>query len=152
MAALTEATRMGMQMRFQVTVDDLVDLGGWTSCAGLSVGFEPEMVKEGGNYEYDLVLSGRLKYEDITLKRAMVHDDSAKVQTWLASRVDNWINADGRPSGCGLKISLQDAYHGEVASWSFRNAFPRKWTGPELDANGGKVAIETLVLVHEGFL
>jgi phage tail-like protein len=38
-----------------------------------------------------------------------------------------------------------------VATWSLRNAQPKKWTGPTMAAKGGgEVAMEELHLVHEG--
>jgi hypothetical protein len=30
--------------------------------------------------------------------------------------------------------------------------YPAKWTGPDLDGGSNKMALETLVLAHEGFL
>ena len=39
-----------------------------------------------------------------------------------------------------------------VANWMLRNVFPSKWSGPDLDATGNRVAVEQLELVHEGFL
>ena len=34
--------------------------------------------------------------------------------------------------------------------WNVKNAWPTKWTGPNLDAGGSEASIETLELVHEG--
>ena len=33
--------------------------------------------------------------------------------------------------------------------WSFRNAWPSKWTGPAFNASGNAIAIETLEITHE---
>jgi phage tail-like protein len=42
---------------------------------------------------------------------------------------------------------------GEVSRrWNLQNAYPVKWTGPELKATASEVAIETLELAHEGLL
>ena len=35
-------------------------------------------------------------------------------------------------------------------TWTLNNAWPVKFTGPELNAEGNEVAIEELVLTHEG--
>jgi len=41
--------------------------------------------------------------------------------------------------------------HGvRVAAWKFSNGFPVKWEGPDLDASGNEVAIETIEIAHEG--
>jgi phage tail-like protein len=39
-----------------------------------------------------------------------------------------------------------------VASWSLQNVLPNMWKGPALNATSREVALETLELVHEGFL
>ena len=38
----------------------------------------------------------------------------------------------------------------EVARWNFLSAWPTKWEGPAFNAKGNDIAIETLVLAHEG--
>ena len=38
----------------------------------------------------------------------------------------------------------------EVVRWNFINAWPTKWDGPHLNAKGNEIAVETLVLAHEG--
>jgi phage tail-like protein len=152
MALATDAS-LGLAMRFRVVVDD-VDLGGWTSCTGLSVGFKNTPVAEGANYEYLTILPDRVVYPPVTLRRAMSRQESAQVQQWLSRVVAQWYGA-ASPNDYGARtarITLFDAHREEVASWSLRNVYPGEWQGPDLDANGQHVAIETLQLVHEGFL
>jgi hypothetical protein len=60
-----------------------------------------------------------------------------------------WDPKFGRPSGSG-KLSKSNAQGQSLATWSFRNAYPVKWTGPELDATKNEVAIETLEIAFEG--
>ena len=153
MVVMAEDARLGMSMRFKVVVDD-VDLGGWTSCAGLAVEFKNTLVGEGANYETRTVLPDRVEYKVITLKRAMVAQDSAQVQNWLSRVVADWYGATS-PGNYGARtarIALFDAYGQEVAAWSLRNVYPAGWQGPDLDASGHAVAVETLQLIHEGFL
>jgi phage tail-like protein len=150
---LIATSKLGVAMRFKVVVDD-IDLGGWSNCTGLSVDFKNKKVAEGGNYEYNRILPERVEYKAVTLKRAMNSDDSAKVQSWLSKVVSSWYNASS-PTDYGprtARITLFDANGGQVASWSLRNVYPQKWSGPDLDATGTRVAFETLELIHEGFL
>jgi phage tail-like protein len=37
-----------------------------------------------------------------------------------------------------------------VRTWSFADAFPIKWAGPNLNASSNQVATETLEIVHGG--
>ncbi|GAA0815887.1 phage tail protein [Spirilliplanes yamanashiensis] len=154
MSTLSPAAKLGMSMRFQVTVDG-IDLGSWSSCAGLAVDFTHVVVKEGANYEHPVILPDRVEYKAITLRRAMSQPESAQVQAWLAQVVSGWYNASS-PRDYGPRtahIQLYDAtWQGLVSSWTLRNVYPARWSGPDLDATGTSVAIEQLQLVHEGFL
>ncbi|MET0685717.1 MAG: phage tail protein [Solirubrobacteraceae bacterium] len=38
----------------------------------------------------------------------------------------------------------------DVRSWSFQDAFPIKWTGPNLNASSNQIATEALEIVHGG--
>ncbi len=49
-----------------------------------------------------------------------------------------------------MVISLLDEQHQPRVSWRVRNAFPCKYSGPDLKANSSEVAFETLELAHEG--
>jgi phage tail-like protein len=49
-------------------------------------------------------------------------------------------------------VLVYDAEGKELAKWSFANAFPVKWIGPQLAADGKNAAIETLELAHEGLI
>ena len=150
---LAAQAALGLTMRFRVRVDD-VDLGGWSTCTGLAVDFTSHPVPSGGDYGTQTVLPDRVEYAPVTLRRAMVRAESAQVQAWLASVVDDWYGGSDALSGSGrtARIVLLDAATAEVASWSLRDVRPRGWRGPDLDANGHGVALETLQLVHQGFL
>jgi phage tail-like protein len=151
---LAADARLGMSMRFRVAVDG-IDLGSWSTCAGLAVDFKHTVVREGANYEHPVILPDRVEYRAITLKRAMSQQESALVQRWLAQMVSGWYNA-ASPRDVGprtAEIALFDATgQGVVAQWTLRNVYPAHWSGPDLDAAGSAVAVESLHLVHEGFL
>lgn len=171
---LSLAAILGLQNRFVVVIDG-IHLGGWGKCTGLKVDFSPKKITEGGNYNYENILPGQVKYTDITLQRAIEPAGSAVVQQWLSSRVNSWVNAPGSAHGLlaqgmnaigglvGLgdiggaagstgEITLCSAEGKPLISWSLRNVYPSSWTGPDLDATTAGIARETLVLCHEGFL
>jgi phage tail-like protein len=153
MQYLSETSQLGMSMRFRVSVDG-IDLGSWATCNGLSVEFKHKRVNEGGNYEYSVILPERVEYKVLTLRRAMSPMESALVQRWLAEVVGGWYNA-ASPRDFGpraAEIELFDATGTVVACWTLRYVYPSRWTGPDLDATGSRIAVEALELVHEGFL
>lgn len=149
--AISIGAMLGLQTRFHVSVDG-VDLGGWSKCAGLVVQFHPEIIEEGGNYEYKPILPGRIEYKEITLTRAMNAADSNNVQQWLRGRVSGWINAQLSGGGGTAQITLFDSHGNPVTGWSLRNVYPSKWEGPELQTDTFGIALESLTLAHEGFL
>lgn len=145
---------LGLAMRFKVHIDGL-DLGHWASCKGLTVTFRSDMVREGGNYEYESILPDRIEYATVSLQRAMSLEESTRVQRWLQRFAGNWISGYGPMTdhpGSTASIVLCDANGQTVAAWTLRRVFPRSWKGPDLDGRSSAVAIETLDLVHEGFL
>jgi phage tail-like protein len=144
-------TLLALTARFHVSVDG-VDLGGWARCKGLEVEFTPEPITEGGNYQYQTYLQGQIKYSKVALERAINKDDTARVLAWLRERAANWVDARKSGGGGTAQIILFDSKGGEVARWMLRNVYPDSWKGPDLDANTLGVALEQLVLVHEGFL
>jgi hypothetical protein len=99
MQTLSDAARLGMSMRFRVSVDG-INLGSWATCAGLSVEFKNKRIAEGGNYEYSVILPDRVEYRTVTLRRAMSAQESAIVQQWLTGVVSGWYNA-GSPRDYG---------------------------------------------------
>src|SRR6266498_1523982 len=93
MQTLSDAARLGMSMRFRVSVDG-INLGSWATCAGLSVEFKNKRIAEGGNYEYSVILPDRVEYKTVTLRRAMSAQESAIVQQWLPGAVSFDLNPD----------------------------------------------------------
>jgi len=162
---------LGLKTRFLVSVDG-VSLGGWGKCNGLKVDFHPVPISEGGNYDYKPILPGAMEYTAITLVRAMNAADSMQVQRWLADRVNSWVHGmdsghslvgmatnavssalgGGSSAGGTATITLCDPAGAPVVSWTLRNVYPSKWIGPELDAMSAGIAMESLELMHEGFL
>jgi phage tail-like protein len=140
----TDTTQFGLTMRFDVEVSG-TDLGAWSSCDGLQVDFGLKEIRSGGNNEFKVWLPDRLFYPKLVLKRAMNARDSGRVMSWLRSMID-------ATEGGTATVTLRDSHNETVSSWTFANARPSLWKGPSLTATGKDVAIETLELVHEGFL
>lgn len=157
----------GITMWFRVSVGlDSGDLGQWSSCDGLGVDFDHEEVPVGGIYDRQTVVPTRVKYREITLRRAMTTTTSGQVRSWLEHVASRWVNSPegGAPppqSGGGDRFHpgttmTIELYHKldqpPVASWTLRDVVPKSWTAPSLSSTNGAVAMETLVLSHGGFL
>jgi phage tail-like protein len=127
-----------------VTIDGQ-DLGSWATCKGLEVDFQHETYTELGNNQFIHYLPRAAKYTHITLERACTAEESTALQRWLSK-------VAMQPSKGTASITLHDAHQGDVITWTLTDVFPAKWTGPQLDAGVNKMAMETLVLAHAGFL
>jgi phage tail-like protein len=146
-----QVENLGLQMRFKVTVDGL-SLGYWSSCKGLSMTFKATRV-DGNVYDSYDYLPERVDYSDVTLVRAMNSKDSGAVWRWLADCRKQWYGPEpGDWSGKTAVIQLFDAQYQLVTGWTLSDVYPKQWHGPDLDAGGGGIALETLVLAHQGFM
>jgi phage tail-like protein len=125
---------------FRVEIDNLT-IAGFSECSGLGSEVDVIEYREGGDH---LVrkLPGLRKFNNITLKRGITK--SSELQDWHK----NILN--GVPDRRNGAIILLDDDRTEVVRWKFSNAFPRKWEGPNLNAKGNEVAIETLEIACEG--
>jgi phage tail-like protein len=151
---LGEYPKFGVTWFFRVTIDGggARDLGRWSSCGGLGLTLDTEAVSETGVYDEPSYLPTEVRYNRITLERAMHRKSSQVVRDWVQDVVDKWVNGDGTPyAGSDVTITLFDNIDKPVMSWTLRNAIPVQWAGPQLNANGTSVAIEKLELVHQGF-
>ena len=98
--------------------------------------------REGGDNMTPRKLPGMTKHANIVLKWGLATDD--ELYRWHRDVVRGVLQ---RRNG---SIVLLDRQGQEVVRWNFFNAWPSKWDGPDLNAEGNDVAIETLELAHEG--
>jgi phage tail-like protein len=130
-----------MSFRFLVEIQGLI-VGGFSEISGLQAETEFEEVREGGVNDYVHKLPKITKYPNITLKRGLT--DSEVLWNWHQDVVNGKID---RKSGF---IILLDSEGNEKWRWHFVNAYPMKWTGPDLRADSNTVAVESIELAHNG--
>ena len=140
---MSERVSYGLSLCFKVTLDDRTDLGSWTKCEGLSVEYDVQEVKEGGNNDFTHRWPGRQKLQNLKLTRPITKD-TQKVADWLAS-------VGSEPKRSTAEIAILDGGGDTVATWRLQGIYPVKWTGPTLDTGSNAVALEVLELSHNGF-
>jgi phage tail-like protein len=131
---------------FQVSVEGLDGDGpqaGFSEVDGLDVSIEVIEYRN-GNEPAGTVrkLPGLQKYGDIILKRGVTGD----LGFW------EWIKTamNGHVQRRSVTIRLLDEGREVVLAWRLRRAWPCKYAGPSLRAGTSDVALETLVICHEG--
>ena len=90
-------------------------------------------------------LPGLVKYSNITLKKGITVDNQA-LWDWRMKTTSGEIERFK-----SIAIILMDDTQNPVVRWELTDAWPVKWTGPDLNASGNSVAIETIEVAHEGF-
>jgi len=89
-------------------------------------------------------IPGRLKYQDVTLKRGVTAD----MQIWDWRAVVEKGDMKGSRTNCS--VIMFDRNYEEVARWNFENAWPSKVTGPSVKSDSNEIGVEEITIVHEG--
>jgi phage tail-like protein len=118
-------------------------MGMFNTCEGLGLEVVIEQREEGGNNRFVWQLPTRIKWSNIKLSRA-VGKDSAKLTAWLCS----FANGVERQTAT---ISAMTGDGDKVATWVLEGVIPVRWSGPSLNPENPKVAMETVELAHHGF-
>ena len=127
---------------FSVTIPALtLEVGLFTQVTGLSAQVDVMEYAEGGNNTFVHRLPTRIKQGNVTLKRG-VTKEAALIQWFQASVV--------KVQPTDLSINVLDESGNTVQAWSFRNAFPVKWTGSDLNAGGNEFMTQSLEIAHSG--
>jgi phage tail-like protein len=117
-----------------------IQVAAFHECSGLDSSIDVIEHREGGGPIRKL--PGITKFSNIVLKRGVT--DNRDLYDLHLRCIEGQVE---RKNG---SIILMDRADQEVARWNFIDAWPAKWTGPSLTAEGNDVAIETLELAHEG--
>lgn len=120
--------------------------GYFTECSG--IGSENEVVDhkvvDDGGHEIVQKIPGRLKWQDVTLKRGIT--DAMDIWDWRAL-VEQGKMSDARTN---CSIIMMDRNYEDVARWDLVNAWPSKVTGPSVKSDSNEFGVEEVTIVHEG--
>lgn len=127
---------------YNVSIEGL-SVGGFSEVSAPDISSDPIEYRE-GNFAVNTVgkQPGLVKYENITLKWGMT--ESMVLYNWMKEVEGGTINRKT------VVISLQDDTQAEIAKWTVISAWPTKYTATDFNATSNEVAVETLVLAHEG--
>lgn len=125
---------------FLVEIDGII-AGGFSEVSGLQIETEVEEYREGGVNDYVHKFPKITKYTNLILKHGLT--DLDLLWAWYSDVIKGTIE---RKNGI---IFLLDNNRLPTMWWEFTGAFPVKWIGPELKADGNTVAFETLEIVYQ---
>ncbi len=120
--------------------------GYFTECSGL--GSEHEVIEhkivDDRGKEVMQKIPGRLKWENVTLKRGIT--DNMDIWDWRRMVEDGDVEG-ARANG---SIVMFDQHLEEKARWNFENGWPVKVSGPQVKSDSNEIGIEELSIAHEG--
>jgi phage tail-like protein len=131
-----------LAFRFEVKLKD-ISVAGFSECTGIQFETETQPYNEGGVNDHVHFFPTRTKQSNITLKRGIV---DREMWDWFWDFFKN-----GNVVKRNVTITVRDPSSEQVVmEWQFREAFPCKWQGPDLNATQNNIAVETVELCHQG--
>lgn len=128
---------------FSVKIGPLGDAS-FQEVSGLELEAQVIEYRHGNSKEFSTIkMPGLKKFGDVTLKKGVFKGDN-KFWDWFKEIKMNVIKRET------ATISLLDESGAATMTWTLKNAWPTKITGTDLKSDGNEVAVETLVLAHEG--
>lgn len=132
-----------LQLRYQIEIEGVL-VAGFSEVTGIRMTTEFLEFREGGLNAYIHKLPGQTLVSNLVLKRGLT--DSASLWEWYR----NVVNGDfKRKNGA---VILQNEQREAVWRWNFVQGYPVSWQGPELRADSSLLAVETLVIAHNGLI
>lgn len=114
------------------------------SVSGLSVEYDYESFKEGGENRFEHKLPVRTKYADLILKRGML----------VGSEVIDWFMKafrDREFSPTDINVFLMNEKGETLRTWKVANAIPKKWLISDLSSTDNAIVVETMELTYRYF-
>lgn len=121
-------------------------LGIFKGLTGLDVSFDVLEYREGGNNDFVHRLPGRMIYPNLTLSWGLVNDE-ALLQWFMQTHTQAQTQE--------ITLTLTTSAGGQsnnVRKFAFTDAFPVRWSGPQLQATAADPETwgETLEIAHSG--
>ena len=128
---------------FKVSISDVGDMS-FKEVSGLDIEYDVIEYRTGDDRAFTKVkMPGLVKASEVTLKKGIFVSDP-NFWNWIGEIKLNTIKRRT------VTISLMDENDAPAQTWELANAWPKKISVEGFKAEGNSVAMETLVLVHEG--
>lgn len=125
-------------------IDGIVQAG-FSECTIPESSTEPTEYREGADPPTVRKLSSLNTYGDLTLRWGTT-PESTELFEWRKAVEQGQLDEARR----NVAVLVLDEEGEPGARWEFRDAWPRQYDAPDLDATGSGVAIESLEIAHEG--
>jgi phage tail-like protein len=128
--------------KFWVEIESII-VAHFQECTGLRMERSVDTIEEGGVNDHLLILPGRNKYSNITLKNGMT--ETSELWNWYQEGLH-----DAKVKRVNFSILLHNLQGDVVKRWNVIDGFPVKWEGPQFTSDSNNIAVETLEIAHHG--
>ncbi len=145
MGLLYEQLRMltTAAFRFVVTVKG-IPLGAFTECSLPTIEVDVQDVQEGGLNTYTHQLPGRRKPARVTFRNGV--GVASQMLAWYMETLQEKFDRHD------VSVVLLNGTLTPVMTWHFIDAYPVKWSGPQLRSDDNAIAIQSLELAFGEFM
>lgn len=134
-----------LQARFLLEIEGLA-IAGFSRCQLPATTSDVVEYREGADPSTPRKLPGLTNYGPLVLETG-VTDHSVELFEWRDLVEVGTVDEARRT----IAVNLLDAERLPAARWEFVEAWPSQYEGPRLDASRSAVAVERIVVAHEGF-
>lgn len=134
----------GFYYRVQFSFSKQPDDARFQSASGLTVEYDTEEYKEGGQNNFTHKLPVRTKYSDLVLKRGML--TGSAVTTWFLKAFQERVFDPAT-----VTVTLMNEQGQPLRTWNVAHAVPRKWTVSDFNASENSIVVETLEMTYQYF-
>jgi phage tail-like protein len=114
------------------------------SASGLTVEYDTEEFKEGGENRFTHKLPVRTKYTDLILRRGLLV--GSEVVDWFLAAFQQRVFLPR-----DVTVVLLHEQHQPLRTWNVVHAIPKKWTVSDFNASENSVVVETMELAYRYF-
>jgi len=136
-----------VSFHFRVDIEGITSDGNdirFQEVSGLNASVGEFTYNEGGENRFIHRLADRVSYEKLVLKRGMLI--GSKLISWFKDAVESF-SFDPKD----VIVTLLNANHEPLESWSFVKAYPVKWSISSFGAQQNEIVIETIELSFQYF-
>jgi len=119
-------------------------VAGFRDVSGVNMELQTVEYQEGGVNDHVHQLPGQFAHANVALQRGLSKDTTfwEWVQTVMSGELEKRT----------VVVKMKTEFQGDsLWGWEFANAYPVKWSGPDLTTGQNGMAIETVELAYERF-
>jgi len=119
------------------------NIAAFTECKLPDIEWDVQVIKEGGQNAYDHQLPGKRKSNRLTLINGV--GKSGLMSWYMEILANRFMRRD-------ITVTLNNPLGKPIVSWLAAQAYPVKWSGPQLKTDTNSIAIQTIEFACTDFI